>query len=353
MKTAIVHIGAHKTGSTSIQAALVRTKPDLRDQGILYFNDYNRKVQLLTLGLKGDQRKKPILKSKYATLEEAMAASRSTWWGLARTVRKSDSSFTVISEEALMRIRTPEKLARLLNRIFDRVVIVAYVRNPVDRLPSSVDQKVRQGVNTQALTKGKFLVPPFIPKLNLFAEAFGKEAMIVRNFDRRNMVAGSPVSDFSHVLSVVADREVSLHDAGHVNESLPGSVTSVLLRENDFRKRNRMQRTRIWVKQRGELIDELRRCELLKGGPKLRLEDTPLLAHVQSTHDVDVDRLNSLYLADQMPISLGGQGLRLAPQEVQPAFRSWIDSYSEPHIDELVAMLRGMVSRPRYPFSVG
>jgi hypothetical protein len=353
MKTAIVHIGAHKTGTTSIQAALVRSKAVLQDQGLTFFNDYNRKVQLLTLGLMADQRKKPILKSKYTTLEEALAASRSTWLGLARNVRKSDNNFTIISEEALMRLREPEKLARLLNRIFDRVVIVAYVRNPVDRLPSSIDQRVRQGMSSKRLTTGMYLIPRFMPKLTRYAEVFGEDALIVRNFDPLNLIDSSPVSDFSHVLSNVSDTEIKLEEVGRTNESLPGSVTSALLRENDERHRNKEEKTRLWVKRRRELLDELRRCDLLQGGAKLRLKDTPLLAHMQSCHAEDVEEINSRYLADQKPIVLGGNGAPLTQQDIRPTFRSWIESYSEPEIDDLVARLYSTVNRPRVPYSTG
>ncbi len=351
MKTAIVHIGAHKTGTTSIQAALVRSRADLHDQGLTFFNNYNRKVQLLTLGLMADRRKKPILKSKYATLEDALSASRSTWLNLARTTRKSDNTFTIISEEALMRLPDPGKLARLLNRIFDRVFIVAYVRSPVTRLPSSIDQRVRQGMSSKRLTKGMYLIPRFMPKLTRYAEVFGEDAMIVRNFDPLNLIASSPVSDFSHVLSNLFDTEIKLEEVGRNNESLPGSVTWAFLRENDERHRNGVEKTRLWVKRRKELLDELRRCELLKGGAKLRLEDTPLLAHVQSCHADDVEQINSRYLSDQMPIDLGGNGQPLTQQDIRSTFRSWVESYSEPEIDDLVASLHSTVNRPRVPYS--
>lgn len=346
MKTAIVHIGAHKTGSTSIQASLRRSQEALLSQGIRYFRDYDRKVQLLSLGLR--RRALPPLKADYSSVAAAEAASRETWKNLARTVRRQCEPFTVLSEEALLRIKVPHELARLLHRIFDRVFIVAYVRDPVSRFPSSINQWVREGRSTDQCVARPFLVAPVFHKLLRYEEAFGASSLIVRNFDRANRHGGSPCGDFAHVLSRIVDAPVAITDAGMVNESLPASAIHSLLQENDQREARALARTTEWLAQRKALIAEIRGIAYAFTTAKLALDDTtPLLSHLCYTFSEEVDRINARYLNDQVPMHLPSAGLPLPPNAIRPAFETWISRHANERDAALVAQLKGMLERPR------
>lgn len=346
MKTAIVHIGAHKTGSTSIQASLRRSQEALLAQGIRYFIDYDRKVQLLSLGLR--RRALPPLKADYPSVAAAEAASRETLKNLARTVRRQREPFTVLSEEALLRIKVPHELARLLHRIFDRVFIVAYVRDPVSRFPSSIDQWVREGRSTEKCVARPFLVAPVFHKLIRYEEAFGASSLIVRNFDRANRHGGSPCSDFAHVLSRIVDAPVAITDAGTVNDSLPASVTHSLLQENDQREARALARTSEWLARRKALIAEIRGIASTLTPGKLALDNTtPLLDHLCSTFSEEVDRINTRYLHDQVTMLLPSAGRPLPPDAIRPAFEAWISRHANERDAALVAQLKAMLERPR------
>lgn len=346
MKTAIVHIGAHKTGSTSIQASLRQSQEALLTQGIRYFIDYDRKVQLLSLGLR--RRALPPLKADYPSVAAAEAASRETWKNLARTVRRQREPFTVLSEEALLRIKVPHELARLLHRIFDRVFIVAYVRDPVSRFPSSIDQWVREGRSTEQCVARPFLVAPVLHKLIRYEEAFGASSLIVRNFDRANRHGGSPCSDFAHVLSRIVDAPVAITDADKVNDSLPASVTHSLLHENDLREACALARTAEWLARRKDLIAEVRGIASTFTPGKLALDDsTPLLNHLCYSFSEEVDRINARYLHDQVSMHLPSAGRPLPPDAIRPAFEAWISRHANERDAALVAQLKAMLERPR------
>jgi hypothetical protein len=347
LKTAILHIGAHKTGSTSIQSSLSLSKEALFESGVSYFRGYDREIQLLSLGLRAEKRKIPVLKSDFKDVDELKQASRSSWMALARQTRRSDVPLTLISEEAMMRIREVDELSRLLRRIFDRVVIVAYVRNPALRFPSSVDQKVRGGASAAEITRKSHLAPRLLAKLERFEGAFGAENMVVRNFDLLNLVGGSPCSDFASVVSRFSEKPLTLKEVGPRNESLPASVTSALLKENNRMQRRGSPKTPLWKKRRLQLIDELRQFDGLRGGAKLRLEDGPLLGLLWLNLLPEVEAINERYLVGQVPIKVGQTGSQLTRKEVTGAFREWIESYRDPNVDEIVSLLRAMVNRPR------
>jgi hypothetical protein len=346
MKTAIVHIGAHKTGSTSIQASLRQSQKALLAQGIRYFIDYDRQVQLLSLGLR--RRVSPSLKANYPSIAAAEAASRETWKNLARTVRRQREPFTVLSEEALLRIKVPYELAQLLHRIFDRVFIVAYVRDPVSRFPSSINQWVREGRSTEQCVALPFLIAPVFHKLIRYEEAFGASSLIVRNFDRANRHGGSPCSDFAHVLSRIVDAPVTITDAGTVNDSLPASVTHSLLQENDQREARALPRTSEWLARRKALITEIRGIASALNPGKLALDETtPLLEHLCYMFRGEVDRINARYLHDQVTMHQPSTGRHLPPDAIRPAFEAWVGRHENARDAALVAQLKAMLERPR------
>lgn len=346
MKTAIVHIGAHKTGSTSIQSSLRHSQEQLLAQGIRYFNDYNRRVQLLSLGLR--RRALPPVKSGYTSLAEAEAASRDTWKKLARTVLGQPEPITVLSEEALMRIKAPHELAKLLYRIFDRVFIVAYVRDPISRFPSSIDQWVREGRSSDHCLARRALVPPVLHKLLRYEEAFGASFLIVRNFDPANRHGGSPSSDFAHVLSRIVGRPVMMTDAGKANESLPASVTHALLQENDQREAMALTRSAGWLQRRKDIIAEIRLMAASFASGKLSLNDAPpLVDHLCHAFTEEVDQINARYLRDQIPMRLPGPGRALPRCSMRVAFDTWMGGYANESDAELLAQLKDMIDRPR------
>lgn len=326
--------------------ALLKSKDDLNTHGIRYFNDYNRHAQLLSLGLRPASKKSSI-RSTYTSAAEALGASRGTWMSLARTVRREENPVTVISEEAMMRIARPDRLARILHRIFDHVFIVAYVRNPISRYPSSIDQWIREGRSTKGCTKGRNLVPPYLEKLRRYEDAFGAPYIIVRNFDRENWHGGTPSKDFAHVVSQIADKPIALVDPGHKNSSFPASVSHALLQQNDALEAAGLEVTPQWRKSRKALIHEVRRLDGVLEREKMNVAGTPLFGHLCHVFREEVGIINDRYLRNQTKMVLPDRGAPLRNAEIRPAFTEWMNGYRDENTIKLVAELKGMVERPR------
>lgn len=343
MKTAIVHIGAHKTGSTAIQTSLKKAQAPLAEAGLRYFTfraGGAQRRQLLSLALSGKSGQNSLLRSAHETRENAVAAAMKAIIALSRQARAWAEPYVILSEEALMRVPDPQRFAQLLGTMFDRVHIVAYVRAPDTHLPSSIDQRVRGGAPFNTISKGRILAWRPLEHLDLYAKAFGEDALIVRHFHRDNLVGGAPQTDFAHVLSGIVGREIQLNSTSVHNASLPGAVTCALLLENEARHRAGIERTSDWLRDRRALVDELRRSDWLNGLENLRLTDTPLLGHIQSLFAEDCANLNARYLQGQKPLPTHISGPPLSPRQARRALHAWMGRYHSPEVSAKVLALQ-------------
>ena len=329
MKTAIIHIGGHKTGSTTIQTALGRSKRQLLSQGICYFNAYDRSKQLLSKSLLNLDRKGPGRISNYLTNEHLRRESYAAWIELHRQVQYDDHPFTVISEEFFLRLQNLNRMKRLLERVFDRIVIVAYVRDPLSKFPSTIDQRVRGGAPLDTLASGPAGMPLIFPKLENYANVFGRKNLIVRNFDKANLDGGTPSSDFGHVLSQITGQPVHLDEVERMNESLPADVTAFLFKMNEEKVLGDPSLNVIWRK-RPALVKLIRQDKHLMVGPKLYLNDEPLTQHLRAVFHNDVAAINDIHLVGQIKMEIEPSDQILSKLEFRQRLSDWVLSFEAP-----------------------
>jgi hypothetical protein len=186
MKRAVIHIGTHKTGTTTIQKSLfsVRSKL-LSDAQILYPSIHsNQSVHLGTIFLdkppralqrRGldttDERSIAHLQAKFrASLETDLAAPN--WHTL------------VMSAEALWRFDS-QAVARLiewLSEYVSTISIVAFVRHPVDWARSAVQQQLKGGATLDYLSENVH-VPGWRERFTPWLDAVGLERFQILNFN--------------------------------------------------------------------------------------------------------------------------------------------------------------------------
>jgi hypothetical protein len=134
IKQLIIHIGQHKTGSTSIQSALATGKVMCPTTSLFYpgKNSHNNVARTLLR----------------AALAEQKAARFSA---LAKRFAKSNADIGIISAESFEFVR-PMALQRALKQFFpehaDTARIIAYVRHHAARLVSSFCERTKKGRST-------------------------------------------------------------------------------------------------------------------------------------------------------------------------------------------------------------
>jgi len=326
MTVGIIHIGAHKTGSTSIQSGLRASEERLLQEDILFFNDYSRRAQLLSLAFRESNGR--LLNLQAGKMNADLKRdSYAAWIGLARRVQRERPAFAIVSEEGLMWISSVGRLRSVLARLFDEIWIVAYVRCPEERFRSNLDQRIRGGATIEEIFQGSRGLALLSPKLESYSDVFGEDKVIVRNFNRRCLVGGGPVSDFQSVISNITGKSLSLQDRGVKNRSVPGAVTSFFLEQN-YRSRPSFKNDRLqWTKRRKALVEYVRSSNFPFESGSINIKCEGIRGHVWGCFKEDVDSLNTRFLDASSQIDAKKCGRVMSKGEIQVRVKDWIYSY--------------------------
>ncbi len=219
--TLYLHIGTHKTGTSSIQMALHTHREELLKAGVLYpalNNAYNHRDLAV------------LLQSP-----EGMTKIQNWFEGILTRVNQQSISKVVISAEALYFLRMSElvrnrdglrqsiiteenyreklnKLRALIPDFFD-IKVVVYLRRQDSLVESAYYQLVKvSGVFSGTIGEviedlSVYMDYSFI--LNLWAEIFGKENILVRVYEKQQLPGGS-VQDFLRVIDMPTELSASI-----------------------------------------------------------------------------------------------------------------------------------------------
>ena len=211
----VVHVGTPKTGSTSIQDALARLGPALRERGI----------HVPSAG------RRHAASARHANLLGSLTgfrhdAARGGWRELAAEIRASDACSFVISDEALGQPRAKHvagviaAIAELAADCALSVDVVGYVRPQCQYLESFYAQDVKNGWIEKPFgmyTADAFALRPVAwhPWLNygrVFAPwrtAFGSERVAVTPFERSRL----PIGLLRHFLGLLGAGDLAARAA--------------------------------------------------------------------------------------------------------------------------------------------
>jgi hypothetical protein len=222
-----IHIGLHKTGSTSIQATMFRNRETLLASGINYLALSENHSSTLFPLLCDAPHRQPI--NRLAGIDtEAKAARKNakTEAALRRELVANRCGTLVISGEELSALR-PEALAGLRDRLTPFAAgfrVIVYVREPYATVNSIFQQLLREGQ-----TPEQILADPPRPRYRRIKSSitvFGRENVDIRLFDPRAFAKGDLMADFlaairapgelAGKLPSVRSNEALSHEAAHL-----------------------------------------------------------------------------------------------------------------------------------------
>lgn len=243
MRTAILHIGTEKTGTTSIQRFLDRNRDRLLARGFAYPRSAGRTdSRNLVLHAMAPARCEDLHREAGLADEEARRAFRRAFErsfaaelgalpGRARTVLLS-------SEHCHSRLTRPEEvdaLVRLLRRHVDRVEILVYLRR---------QDRVAVSLHSAALKAGQ-PSPPLLPAvdgddvyfdhaalLERWAAACGREHVHPRVFAPGDWTGGSLIADFGAACGI--GETAGLVAPAPENQSITAEAQAFLAAINPF-----------------------------------------------------------------------------------------------------------------------
>lgn len=339
----LLHIGPHKTGSSSIQRALEIGRDTLARNGVLYpAAEQFPAWSLAALYATGEQRAHPMLRQKLPTDAAVEAWSRKNWQELERQVTESDADLCILSSEHFASQRDAGPMLAHLGRLFSGITVLAYAREPAALYLSALQQRIQGGQCLRDLSTPRGYRYTLRRQLETYIDGVGRENVILRHFRRDNLEEGDVVADFLARLSRFG-KKISI--PGHsVNESLPGAAIAWLLMVNETWDRSAL------TDMRKKVITRLKRSPAVAQLPGLRFDERLSEQFIQARAREDVDWLNRTFLTGQVPLAIGDGDAGDLPDEsaLREIMRDWITGYLTPEAIAVIAeVVVGTQKQPR------
>jgi len=199
--TCFIHIGAPKTGSTTLQKFCSDNRRVLYQQGILYPD--------ISLRGYGHHDLAFLLSGGYpewATSQDRSLADLAK--ELIRAAKDCDRALLLSSENFYL-YPEPEKLFDFLNQCAVtpkfRVVIIVYIRRQDEAHESWYNQTIKAQGYTHTFDesiKAFSTLWDYALNLDRWAKIFGAENIVVRPYERDQMIDGNVVADFLNVIGL-------------------------------------------------------------------------------------------------------------------------------------------------------
>ncbi|MRX51397.1 hypothetical protein GI374_13285 [Paracoccus sp. S-4012] len=201
-----LHIGAEKTGTTTIQRTLEKARPELAAHGVLFpktpgaFNH----IALTAYGLddeRGIEEMRVIAGiAEPAGLPDFRARLRDD---LAAEIEASGAHTVILSNEhmssRLLRRREVVRLRKLLASLAREIRVVMYIREPVSYFESWYSTAVASGATwsfPDPLPPSLLRTADWAAITQRWASVFGDEALILRRMEDGHYAGGDLVADF-------------------------------------------------------------------------------------------------------------------------------------------------------------
>ncbi|MFT7596623.1 MAG: hypothetical protein ACI8R4_003959 [Paracoccaceae bacterium] len=212
----VIHLGDNKTGSTSIQQALVRNLCTTPGKSIYYPANLNHNSLAQTL------------------IKERLRGVREDCFNaLNQFFKKDESDYGIVSGEHFQKVDPQDlhdAIATYWPDLADRIRLIAYVRPHCDKMLSAFSENVKNGVNLQSMedlfdASGKSGVFDYTKRFGKWRQIFG-DRFELRPFVRENLFKGDVVADFFKY--VLGNEDFTITDTVSANKSMTISQLAML-----------------------------------------------------------------------------------------------------------------------------
>jgi len=337
----VLHIGLHKTGTTTIQNVLHANRDFLlRREGVLYPSlTPNLSTALLTI-FRDDPRKLKIDKVAGLTGEEMAARRKKFLNSLDAEISSREWDTLLLSAEGVCLLTAPE-MARLREwgeKYSSKWLVLVCVRHPVDWTRSAVQQRLNQGDTLRQLYE-KPPMPKYRVRISRAISVFGLEN--VRVFDFESAVAGEGgiVGAFAEQAGLSApSRDFLASRTGRYNESFSLEAARIL----DSLNRQRpifVDNVRAPRRVGPELDCELDYIRRIKG-QKFDVPDS-VKENIRSLNRDDIAWLNETFGLD-LYRDVTGFAPHAQSHEEEP-----VEALSDPTVDSIAEIIDELVETAR------
>lgn len=246
MRRIYVHIGTHKTGSTSLQKWLNQCKSVLAKQGYGIYqgmHDPENHIELYLASMRYDR-------DSFAkqSRPELMIDEQYTRWvasHVQRSVQECPHGQMLFTTEGLSLLRHDDELIRL-REIFrgchDRITFVLYLRNPEDYLRSYIQQlekvpgrKRSKDYWSALYVEADTWLIQYEQLVDAYARTFGRRNLVVIDYDHEMQSHGNIIPSFARTIGCsLGRRERRLMDSFRFNVGARRGSTRIQKNDRPF-----------------------------------------------------------------------------------------------------------------------
>jgi len=339
MATLYIHVGMHKTGSSSIQTTLKRL-PDCSGPKFIMPMGHANATRPVHRALGGFEKLPPIHRGK--SRNELREIGTRELEDLKRQLSEFASTDAVISAEGFetLRIEEFEEFLGLVQH--QQVHIIGYIREPLSLSSSVLQQRIKSGMDKW---KPLTLIKPYRRRFSKFLD----HHCTLIPFDRDLLFNGCVVQDFCKRIGIQLDP----NDVTKVNKSLSLDAVKLLFCRNAVRR----------GQARVSPMPLARKLSLLVG-PKMRLAGTEIAGALAERADEIAWMMDVLGASWNLSTDATGPGVvtceddLLSPSEEA---RQWLAANSTGYdgqkdwrvvgraVDRLLTEGIEVLQPPRYP----
>lgn len=224
-KQIIIHVGIHKTGTTSIQTFLGRHRFALQRLGIDFYTGIfiaDNHVELHDAAMRLNRDSPFKLDSKLHVDKEFIERVHHH---ISQYIKQSDFPIILFSAEGLSLLYYEDELRRLKNFFSkDCIKILIYVRNPTDFL-RSYKNELNKHAKPEKIEKDSFAYTEpdswlldFESRISKFEKVFGPENVILIDYDDEVGRDGNIIPSFLRAIGIESDFNKEDWDSIYLNE---------------------------------------------------------------------------------------------------------------------------------------
>lgn len=289
MKKLFLHIGFHKTGTSSLQEYLNQKREELQAHNIFYPESFNNEFPG-NVDLSWAFNKSPPV---WSTVNDDNKELIFEFY--RKQIDATDCDNIIISSEDFALLDTQPAIIQEIKDYFTEfdVKVIAYLRDPIDFMASLYCHAVRSRSVTYSLKKYiaedySFRSADYSLRLLPWARVFGKENILVKKYDTNEFVNNSLVGDFFDTIGIelTVDNTLKRANVG-VHPWLVGAYIQVGL--SDLDEKNKQKKLRE-ISRLGLELPKVNAAEYLLEKDDLKI--------VKRAYDITIKRLKRDFSLD-------------------------------------------------------
>lgn len=225
--TLLIHIGMPKTGTSALQKFLFLNAEKLEPYGWSYPILANENIgpeELLLVELSGNGR------DMYT--QGVLNNNKAEWnKGIEAALRHLNNKNVIISSEDISEYETDKFIAGVKEK-YENVRVIIYLRRQDREVESIYKEHIKSageyGTFKEFIASYDSYKPwvDYLSKLNSISQIIGKENLIVRIYEKQQLVGNDTVTDFLSVLSIPLDKDEWIR-SGTINPSIGGNYLEI------------------------------------------------------------------------------------------------------------------------------